>query len=116
MEKGAGTEVLNVIELNSKPHNFTSQDVVSVNLVSSTTTKQIVENRSTNENQLERSTFPGLESPSSQMDGELIGAGSGYSEVEKSPVILTNTEVSQWIVIKHRNRWYFYTIDFVPRH
>ena len=108
MEKGAGTEVLNVIELNSKPHNFTSQDVVSVNLVSSTTTKQIVENRSTNENQLERSTFPGLESPSSQMDGELIGEGSGYSEVENSPVILTNTEVSQWIVIKHRNRWYFH--------
>ena len=107
MEKGAGTEVLNVIELNSKPHNFTSQDVVSVNLVSSTTTKQIVENRSTNENQLERSTFPGLESSSSQMDGEFIGAGSGYSEVESSPAILTNTEVSRCIVIKDRNWWYF---------
>ena len=107
MEKVAGTEVLNVIELNSKPHNFTSQDVVSVNLVSSTTTKQIVENRSTNENQLERSTFPGLESSSSQMDGEFIGAASGYSEVESSSAILTNTEVSRCIVIKDRNRWYF---------
>ena len=86
---------MNVIELNSKPHNFTSQEVVSVNLVSSTTTKQIAENRSTNENQLERSTFPGLESPSTEIDDEFIGAGSGYSEVENSRVILTNTEVSK---------------------
>ena len=86
---------MNVIELNSKPHNFTSQEVVSVNLVSSATTKQIAENRSTNENQLERSTFPGLESPSNEIDDEFIGAGSGYSEVENSRVILTNTEVSK---------------------